>query len=254
MNPIDKLTEPTFTNSAKGLMTLFCIGLAHMLLGVELTDAKIAIPWLPTINFTTPQNLIFIYWGVVLYSVYRYMLHNNTEFNVIRLHAFGSSLTKMMIGRFFVRRYITGPHSIWQVSISNSNEIYKVKLAIFDGEHSHSGLSFYYDKDGKFNYAESTHHIELGSEIFASKDSSTQQKWGFSESEFTDHNDTSYKRTYVFRSLLIRTMISLLTMLGTVRAILTSKKAFDFFLPIIFLSSLFAFWLYQHQIIVLTLI
>ncbi len=55
-NPLETFTDPSFTSSAKGLMTLFCIGLIHVVIGVDLEDVKIAIPWFPIVTFEHPER------------------------------------------------------------------------------------------------------------------------------------------------------------------------------------------------------
>lgn len=92
MNLIDKITEPTFTNSSKGLLTLFCIGLFKLAVGVDLTSTEIAIPWLPSIDFPHIERIIYLYWALVAFSIYRYSLHH---FPIMRMHYF------LAMGRFF---------------------------------------------------------------------------------------------------------------------------------------------------------
>ncbi|WP_185838565.1 hypothetical protein [Vibrio cholerae] len=65
MNPIDKITEPSFTSSTRGLLTLFCIGIFHIVIGIDLSNSKIAIPWFPVVELKNIERLIYLYWGLV---------------------------------------------------------------------------------------------------------------------------------------------------------------------------------------------
>lgn len=254
MNPIvDKVTEPTFTNSAKGLMTLFCIGLAHMALGVELTDAKIAIPWLPTINFKAPQNLIFLYWALVWFAMYRYILEHATEFRKHWFNVLAASLEVGKIGETFVRKSIFLSDDLYDVKTREieSIAINTINIGAYE-RHYHqddvgytSELAYTFSFRYKSNYQfESIECYE--NPAFKTSEATLHNKqlltnWGLKA--YADENDGEiiYKTSKAFcfsyrlRLLWVKSFYYL-------KELLRSKEVFDLSLPIIFNMSLFWLW------------
>ncbi|EOB4245209.1 hypothetical protein ACIL2N_000973 [Vibrio metschnikovii] len=91
-NPIDKITDDGFTNTSKGLLTLFTIGVIKIFLGIEFTSSTISIPWLPTVEIYNIKNLICLYWLLVAYTIHRYVIHNIDKFRNILYDIFVFSL------------------------------------------------------------------------------------------------------------------------------------------------------------------
>ncbi|MGR6838072.1 hypothetical protein ACU5DF_02775 [Aliivibrio wodanis] len=121
MNPIDKITDPTFTNSSKGLLTLFCIGLIHTVVGVDLTSTEIAIPWLPSINFPNTDRFSYLYWGLVTFTIYRYMLHNIRPFKESYFRAICLFL-KSSAGKSFIDNTIYAKNLSHQIEVLDDSE------------------------------------------------------------------------------------------------------------------------------------
>lgn len=253
MNPVvDKLTDPTFTNSAKGLMTLFCIGLAHMVIGVELTDAKIAIPWFPTINFLNPQNLVFLYWGVVAYAMYRYILEHHPQFRKQWFHALASSLRVGQIGERFVRKNIYRTDLFYDVKTTEESDYHSIGITTYEYEHGHehserdvgSILTFRFSKDYKFELLEWNENPSYSIDEIAIHDKPLRDAWGL-EAKVSDVGEPVYLTTKVASSVY-RFWLARFQLSGYVKTMLTNREVFDLTLPLVFNFSLFLIWVYNE--------
>ncbi|CAH7487863.1 hypothetical protein VCHA41O245_90051 [Vibrio chagasii] len=107
MNPVEKITEPSFTSSSKGLMTLFCIGVIHQTIGIEFSDTAITIPWLPKIEFLHAERLFDLYLAFVAYATYRYTLHSLPTLRAINARSLSKGLKETVRGKRFIRKYVT---------------------------------------------------------------------------------------------------------------------------------------------------
>ncbi len=256
MNPIvDKVTEPTFTNSAKGLMTLFCIGLAHMVIGVELTDAKIAIPWLPTVNFSSPENLIYLYWGLVWYAMYRYVLEHATEFRKHWFNALASSLGMGRVGESFVRKsmflgsdfYTVNTRKIESLEIHTVNidtysHVYAIDDVEYDSEIAYT-FKFKFRDNYQFDSIECYENPAFTTSEAALHDEVLMNKWGLkayaSEGEITYQTSKALCFSYRMQLLWFKTSHYL-------KELLRNREVFDLSLPIIFNMCLFWVWVVTH--------
>lgn len=155
INPIEKITEPSFTESAKGLMTLFCIGVIHLVIGVNLTDAKIAIPWFPTITFERPEYLVYLFWGFNFYAIYRYTLHNGTQFRKYWFYSLSRGLNnpsgEKFISETIWRRDSSAPYSVSKNETENEKTISINGYYIDADPHSPPG-QYHQENIGFFNF------------------------------------------------------------------------------------------------------
>ncbi|MGF1748204.1 hypothetical protein [Vibrio cionasavignyae] len=248
MNPIvDKVTDPTFTNSAKGLMTLFCIGLAHMVLGVGLEDVKIAIPWFPTINFESPQNLIFLYWGLVWYAMYRYVLEHATVF---RKHWFNALATSLQIGKSgesFVRQSIFVSKDHYHVDIRTIEDltIHTININTYQYDESKDRSKLVYSFRFRFNSSYQFESIKSSEDIMNRIPEAVPprkelvKKWGLKS--YSDEHDVIYQ-SYKITSARYRMRLLWLKSSHYLKEFLRNSEVFDLSLPLIFNMALFSVW------------
>lgn len=248
INPIDKVTDPSFTESAKGLMVLFCIGAIHLVIGVELTNAKIAIPWFPTVNFKHPEYLVYLYWALSLYAIYRYSLHNAI---LIRKQWFKSLYEGLRgpTGKKFIAEAILLQEAPFLVETDNSKDkgIYisgyipeqdpktgdEVQNKVFH-------FIFKFTKDYQFDgiISSSDPGYDVSEACFNHEE--IRKKWGldlFIDEERTDEYRSTFIRSRMYKLKLIHMRIK--PFLG---ALLTQKPIFDLCVPLILNISLFVAW------------
>ncbi|EKO3388751.1 hypothetical protein OMA37_000514 [Vibrio fluvialis] len=250
INPIDKFTDPTFTESAKGLMTLFCIGAVHTVLGVELVDAEIAVPWFPTVIFNNPKNLIYLYWGMTFYAIYRYCLHNAT---IIRSYWFDALLKglKSPSGASFISKTIwlsDGSYEVTRRSKGN-NDIDIIGYFFIDSENPREQIqenvyyfTFKYSEQYQFQGIEcsSSPDYEVKGACFSDKNIAS--KWGLNRFWDEDRDLEEFKGDFI-KSKTYRFRLFRLRLIPYVFSLLSSKTTFDLMLPILLNILLFFSWI-----------
>lgn len=246
MNPIEKITDSSFTESSKGLMTLFCIGLVHLVIGVELTDAKISIPWFPTVNFEHPDHLVYLYWALVVYSAYRYTLHHALllrELNFTKLH---ESLLKPR-GEKFIRKYILPDQVHYKISVESKDQEVTISIQGFtwDGpQHDPKQINvFYFDyvcsSDYQFSYIEASEDEDYSMDNNCIKQE--ENKWGFEV--YAD--ETGSQTVFVTRNipwLTYRIPLLILVFPSYCKAVISQKHIFDLLTPLILNAMLGIAW------------
>lgn len=239
-NPIDKATDPSFTESAKGLMTLFCIGVIHLVIGVNLTDAKIAIPWFPTITFERPEYLVYLFWGFNFYAIYRYTLHNGT---LIRKHWYNAFLQglKRPSGKNFIQEAIwfsvdNEPYSI-STDKSEEKNIHIIGYHTDSNPHTREYIQdrvFYFTFRFTRYYrfvgitCSSDPQYEVNQACFENKE--IRENWGFTK--FVDDDGSEEYKTDYIDSKFYRYKLFTLKIRPYLHALLTNKSIFDLLLPI----------------------
>ncbi|MCL9775736.1 hypothetical protein [Vibrio methylphosphonaticus] len=248
MNPVlDKVTDPTFTNSAKGLMTLFCIGLAHMVLGVGLEDVKIAIPWFPTINFESPQNLIYLYWGLVWYAMYRYVLEHATVFRKHWFNALASSLEIGKIGESFVRQsiFISKDHYYVNIRTIEDLAVHTIDINTYQYDETEYSSELVYSFSFRFNGSYQFESIKSSEDLIhripeaVSRKRALAKKWGLKPD--SDEHHVTY-RSYKITSVRYRMRLLWLKSSHYLKEFLRNGEVFDLSLPLIFNMALFSVW------------
>ncbi len=107
MNPIDKITEPSFTSSTRGLLTLFCIGIFHIVIGIDLSNSKIAIPWFPVVELKNIERLIYLYWGLVFLHLIDISFPICLQLGAVTLLLLVSFYEKFIWGNLLVNTFLS---------------------------------------------------------------------------------------------------------------------------------------------------
>ncbi|MHA2815075.1 hypothetical protein [Vibrio campbellii] len=246
MNPIDKITDSTFTSSTKGLLTLFCIGLFHVVIGVNLTDASIAIPWLPTVNFENAERLVYLYWLLVLFTSYRFSLH---KLPLIRRYFFlslGPYFKTSRAGERFINANIYSEALTHQVVIlEDGKPLPSIKIEHYDegdsGWEQMACFEFKFDKEFKFLSIVADENPAFDVEGLAFNKKRQKESWGLKAfiSEGGDH----FQETSVINSLLWKYWLRFEAFKIYFKTILTSRDAFDLLVPLLLNVGLFLVWL-----------
>lgn len=254
MNLIEKITAPTFTNSSKGLLTLFCIGLFHTVVGVDLTSTEIAIPWLPSINFPNTERLSYLYWIAVSYTVYRYVLHNTLPFRETYFKALCLFL-KSSSGKSFINSTIYAKNLNNQVEVINdSKSVPTIRINYFDCDEIENvpltlelmaNFDIIFNKDytfDKIDYSEDNRYIF--DEILIHKEE-IRNKWGLSRYvNYNEFNDYDLEPTFISReikSIWFRLKLGIPTKLKYFNLLASNKDTFDLLVPVVLHLFLFIY-------------
>jgi hypothetical protein len=253
MNPIDKITDPTFTNSSKGLLSLFCIGLAHIVIGVDLTSTEIAIPWLPSINFSNTDRLPYLYWALVGFAMYRYTLHNLLSIKEIYFTSLGRYLSSEASGKKFIDDMIFSPETIHQVEVKNNTEslpIITIKHFEYDDEeeqqtHEDRGwecamvfeITFSNEYDfHKIKYSENPSYSLDG---LALGNAETRKSWGLTQ-YIEDYQEPSFSSTNI-TGFILRNKLRYKVLCCYFKVLVSSKDTFDLLIPLALNCLLFIY-------------
>ncbi|NOI79267.1 hypothetical protein F0237_01245 [Vibrio tubiashii] len=243
MSPLEHISEPSFTSSARGLMTLFLIGLVKIVIGVEFTTNVIAIPWLPKIELTHIHLLTHLYWGLVAYAVYRYILHNVVNFREVKFDSLYQALQPANIGERFVYSNIFTSGGYYEVSKkladdTISNNCITLKQYVDENETACS-FSFYFDSSYTFELIDCQVTPHYSCEDFVVNIPELSDKWGLYHYCGAPGDEEGYRvkhfGDYKFSiyGLIFHKYIKLL---------LTEKRTFDLVLPILLNIGLFLVW------------
>ncbi|ELB2918751.1 hypothetical protein AB3A93_000189 [Vibrio parahaemolyticus] len=250
MNPIDKVTDPSFTESAKGLMVLFCIGAIHLVIGVELTNARIAIPWFPTVNFKHLEYLVYLYWALSFYAMYRYSLHNAT---LIREQWFKSLYEGLRgpSGKRFIKEAIFLQDASYDVETKSAPPGKNISIVGYQNyadpdvpggtrrEHVYY-FYFKYTLDYRFREITSSSDPDVTVSGACFKNEDIRNKWGL-DKRIDDDEHEEYK-AYFIKSKLYKLKLTHLRLKPFIGALLTQKSNFDLCVPLILNISLFVAW------------
>jgi len=254
MNPIDKITDPTFTNTSKGLLTLFCIGIVHTVIGVDLTSTEIAIPWLPSINFPNPERISYLYWGLVSFAMYRYTLHH---LHIIRegyCNALVMFLKSGTSGKKFIDKELFSDKITHQVKFENEKETppkIKIEHYTYDGDpevptHDDKGwdvvanVEFIFTNEFELERITFSENPSYDFDEMALKNTDKRELWGLKEFIYDDQ--TSLFSTPKIKSFWLRNKLRLSVLRCYFKILVSSKEAFDLLIPLVLNASLFAFW------------
>ncbi|MEZ9605722.1 hypothetical protein AB4274_21245 [Vibrio sp. 10N.261.55.A10] len=253
MSPIDKVVESDFTTSSKGLLTLFIIGVIKLVIGIEFTSNTISIPWLPTVEFTSLDNIIFLYWFLVGYAIFRYSLHHLPSYRKLKFEALAEALKPGNIGNNFVQEYIFPGAKIYSCDIETpTTEGNKPKIRI-DIRDSDGGLAsrfeFVYSLTYKLQYIEGTINPEFNSTKIDAFGEKVISFWGLFNYVDEDGYDT-YK-TQVIRNPIALIRLKLFTFIHYVKILFSDLRVFDLSFPIILNLGLFFYWLPKLENLIL---
>ncbi|MCC4854439.1 hypothetical protein LMH78_01360 [Vibrio lentus] len=237
LNPIERITDPTFTSSSKGLMTLFCIGVAHQVIGIKITESQIAIPWLPKVEFLHPEKLSILFIVLVLYAVFRYLLHQKPTLKELNIRALKEGLSSNWIGKWFVFKYILH-HNDKPLVIEGESPVIKgcraVSLGTFQENNSPASEWFYLEFDDStfVNRASAQVHIALGRSQKPLNDPEIPKYWGKFNTYDTDAENETFSLNAI-ESFWLRALLILINLYFTLGLMKRSPLAFDFLLPVI---------------------
>lgn len=256
MNPVDKITEPTFTNSPKGLLTLFCIGVAHTAIGVELTDAKIAVPWLPTVNFLHPENIIYLYWGLIAFAIYRYILYHNKISRKLFCKSTLSMLESTRRGEWFIRRFIYSKKINFQLEGDLDGENPKINIVHYEYEHIDGNpddftedevcsFEFIFSEEYKLKEIRFIENDTYSIDGIAINKQKISGLWGMTA--YRDEGVT-YLSTTRIKSLILKFIFHVIVLPSYYKAIISGGEHFDTFIPVYLNLGLLSFWVYNGNI------
>ncbi|WP_332406018.1 hypothetical protein [Vibrio metschnikovii] len=241
MNPIDKITDSTFTNSSKGLLTLFCIGLFHAVIGVDLTDARIAVPWFPTVNFMYIERLVYFYWGLIGYSVYRYSLFNIHVMRRYYFFALSKFFSTPKLGASFIAQYIFHETMEYNVTVDENGESPTIKIQYYGDVGSSrelmSTFDFVFSSDYKLEKIECSQHPDYVIEDAAFNNDSIRKSWGLTY--FRDCYNNEAMTTNFIKSSSLRSKLIEPVLIIYLRIVFSKKEVFDLLMPIILNAMLF---------------
>jgi len=255
MNPIDKITDPTFTNSSKGLLTLFCIGLVHTVIGVDLTSTEIAIPWLPSINFPNTERIAYLYWGLVGFAMYRYTLHNLHIVREFYFQALVQFFKSDVSGKKFIDNNIFSKEITHQVQVVNDKQSepkIKIQHYTYDGDqeaptHGDKGWEVVADVEFKYTSEYALEKITFDENLsycydeMALKKHEVLELWGFKELIYDDQ--TSIYKSPKIKSFLLRYKLRFNVFRYYFKILASSKDVFDLLIPLALNTTLLVIWI-----------
>ncbi|ENH4361592.1 hypothetical protein ABV540_001413 [Vibrio fluvialis] len=241
-SPIEKITDPSFTSSAKGLMTLFGIGLTHMVIGVNMDDVQIAIPWLPTINFEHPDRLIYLYWALVWYALYRYSLHHKNIFGQYYFDSLKRVLEVGQKGESFVRKNIFLSHHYYTVieHYNDGNNEIIIESASDDDNETSFSFSFTFTNDFSLKKISCWENPAFDIDELVTHNEEKKSMWGLKS--YDDEHQISHETTKI-KSKILRYRLRYLVITNYFQRMKYDKEIFDTTVPIILNLLLFLVWL-----------
>lgn len=245
MNPIDKITESTFTNSSKGLLYLFVVGVFYIVIGVKINGGNISIPWLLNVEVEKIERLKYLYWGVVFFSIYRYILYN---LKIIRKYYFFSLyelLKSTNYGDIFIRNNVYSKDIDYVVIIDDDVTKSKIKIEYYDemgsGWERMATFDFNFSKSYTFESIECSVNpsYDLVGVRFDAKD--VRDSFGFSN-YMGEEDNSLFITTPFIKNSAIRTGLLSHTLVIYFRTLLTTKEVFDLLVPVLLNLVLFLFF------------
>ncbi|MDC5720581.1 hypothetical protein [Vibrio europaeus] len=244
VNPIDTYTDPTFTNSAKGLLTLFAIGFIHQTIGVTLVGNTIEIPGLPTIELRHLDHWIYVYIAALVYSIYRYFLHSKAQISLLIGRAITEGFHRGWIGRLFVWLTLLKwnlPYYVTHIPFPKEGEKVNeppnsVRISSYSGGDSPSEWLYVCFGESLVPHSiVSQVNIAEGIEQKAMHKIPSSLFWGTFRDEDPAQEDLGRevrKASYKVR-LLGRICFVLLALFYCIKLLTYSPRAFDVFLPLV---------------------
>ncbi|MEZ8115199.1 hypothetical protein ACED44_09685 [Vibrio splendidus] len=237
LNPIERITDPTFTSSSRGLMTLFCIGAVHQVIGIKITESQIAIPWFPKVEFLHPEKLSMLFIVLVLYATFRYLLHQKPTLKELNIRSLKEGLSSNWIGKWFVFKYILH-HNDKPLIIEGESPVIKdcraISLGTFQDKDFPVSEWFYLEFDNSIfvNRASAKVHLAIGKSQKPLNDPDIPKYWGKFNTYDTDADNETFSLNAI-ESFRLRALMILINLYLTLGLMKRSPLAFDFLLPVI---------------------
>lgn len=230
--------------SGKGLLVLFIIGVVKFKLGIEFTTNTIEIPWLPKVEIKSIENIVYLYWGLVAYTCYRYWIYSKPTFSEVGAKALGCYLDCTKIGKRFVRKYILDKEAKFISSACQNEHTKQWSTRIQSFNEEVPTESFYLE------FKEASHPQSASSSVGPDgmpqkclTDDKLIKLWGCS----TCRHDEQYpeiRTIYKIESRLLRLMLLQLTVWLSIRYVCFKPKGFDVFIPLLLNLGLFVDWVF----------
>lgn len=243
MNPLDKITDPTFTNSPKGLLTLFCIGAFHFIIGIDLVGKEITIPWLPSISFENTERLTYLYWGLVGFTMYRYTLHNSTK---IKKHYFLSLYNFLRTdksGKVFIDENIYSEGFGHQVELVNDEDS-PPRIIIKNYQHGDHDWELMGDFSFQFTTSYSLdkiiylEHPNYNIDSFKISNKLQKEKWGLTTFIDDDNGSESMESSFIADRKL-RNNLRIHVLFRYFKNLTANEDIFDLLTPLLLNGVLF---------------
>lgn len=247
---LDKVTEDSFTKTGKGLLTLFCIGVVHLALGVKLENVSINVPWLPDIVFEHPENMSYLFLALLVYSIYRYWLHSLDNLEGCKVASLSWGFHSSYLGRSFIGNTINinGKQFYATYEGSNKGKLSSVSIVLQNSDNQ-------IDETVKINYIrgvisclELTINDAYGTPVSFIDNHELRTKWGFHQpQEYVQHEDNSpYKRykSYRINNYRLRLWFDFIRAYSFIAYSTKEPKTFDFLMPIILNLFLIGAWIH----------
>ncbi|EJL6763031.1 hypothetical protein BOO24_20975 [Vibrio navarrensis] len=246
MNPIEKVTDHTFTSSTKGLLTLFCIGLFHLVIGVKFTSNTIAIPWLPEVELSHIDRLIFLYWLLVVYACYRFVLYH---LPVMRKHYFlslGEYLKDTSGGTKFIQKHIYSDKLTHQVVVDiDGSPLPEIKIEHYQdggaGWEQMASFNFVFTREHKFIKILASENPTFKIDEISFTKSPQLELWGLKT--IIDDDGDPENLTSKIASLKLKVKLLLPVLMVYLKTLITTKEVFDLLVPLLLNFALFSYWL-----------
>lgn len=253
MSPINTITEPSFTNTSKGLMTLFCIGLFHLIIGVDLTSTEIAIPWLPSVNFPNTDRLPILFWILVFFTMYRYCLHNLDAYRYNRFLAYKDFFVNSSYGLAFIKKEIFDNEKELEVTTKGEGDGENDKIITigYRSDYGHgvellACINFVFDSAFKYKSFEFFENPDYIHDEFKIRNQETRKKWGLIYKEVDEEGNIYKYYGRTINGLWLKAQFIHLILRQLFIITLTNKEVFDAQMPVLLNVLLFLAWLYIY--------
>ncbi|ERB66335.1 hypothetical protein G3U99_23185 [Vibrio coralliilyticus OCN008] len=242
MSPIDKLVEHGFTASSKGLLTLFLVGLIKHLLGVEFVGTEISIPWFPKINLEHLERVSYLYWGLVIYAICRYILANSQLMTQILQDGLAWGLKNTFWGKQFVYKFLLDKDTYYTISQDNNNVYSFIKIETYEDPDTVSEVfKLCYDTNNTVQHVEVAMHpaFSIARRYISDKELNAKH-WGLSiyqgpDIKPEDDHIYYYGHTTSFR---VRRELEMLMFYSTCLSMTRDLRTLDLLFPLIALVGL----------------
>ncbi|MDM5073147.1 hypothetical protein [Aeromonas bestiarum] len=243
MNPLDKITDPTFTNSAKGLLTLFCIGVFHFIIGINLIGKEITIPWLPSISFENTERLTYIYWGLVGFTMYRYTLHNAIKIKKHYFFSLYNFFRSDKSGKTFINENIYSEKFGHQIELVNDeNSLPKITIKNYQhGDHDWELMgefSFQFTKSYSLDKIIYLENPAYTIDSFKINNISQKEKWGLTTFIDDDNGSESMESSFITDRKL-RYNLRIHVLFRYFKNLTSNEDIFDLLTPLLLNGILF---------------
>lgn len=234
--PIDKITDDGFTNTSKGLLTLFTIGVIKIFLGVEFTSSTISIPWLPTVEIYNLKNIIYLYWALVAYAIHRYLIHNYDSFREILYDIFLFYLYEKNTKNRIIKKLFVPDKFVCQIQKEPSPNNKIIKLSYFQNKQPPRKPCFvmHINHSNKHRFKEIeiyVHESDIKIDNFIKK--FKPQNMNLCTDIFEPNSYLSNRMPLIFIVLLCSIYI---------QQLFNNKELYDISMPIILNILLFFYW------------